>query len=71
MMNACNVFAQVSADYKSVAFTPDISEKRKMQSETLSAVFETYFRILKHAMQSTAARFAPTLFGLIVVTLNL
>ncbi|KAF3438255.1 hypothetical protein FNV43_RR21016 [Rhamnella rubrinervis] len=47
---------EVSADYKAVAFTPDISEKRRMQSETLSAVFETYFRILKHAMQPTAAR---------------
>jgi len=28
-----------------------------MQTETLSAVFETYFRILKHTMQSIRARF--------------
>ena len=30
-----------------------------MQTETLSAVFETYFRILKHTMQSTAVRCVP------------
>lgn len=27
-----------------------------MQTQTLSAVFETYFRILKHTLQSLAAR---------------
>ncbi|KAF8402380.1 hypothetical protein HHK36_013335 [Tetracentron sinense] len=31
-------------------------ERRSMQSETLSAVFQTYFRILKHAMQPAATR---------------
>lgn len=46
---------EVTADYKSVVFTPDVKEQRKMQSDMLSAVFETYFRILKHVMQSTAA----------------
>lgn len=45
---------EVAADYKAVSFTPDVAERRKMQTETLSAVFETYFRILKHTMQSTA-----------------
>ncbi|KDP25090.1 hypothetical protein JCGZ_22625 [Jatropha curcas] len=46
---------EVAADYKAAAFVPDVLEQRRMQSETLSAVFETYFRILKHAMQSTAS----------------
>ncbi|XP_031256283.1 nucleolar complex protein 3 homolog isoform X3 [Pistacia vera] len=46
---------EVSADYKSVSLAPDVMEKIKMQSETISAVFETYFRILKHTMISTAA----------------
>ncbi|KAH7557836.1 hypothetical protein JRO89_XS11G0227200 [Xanthoceras sorbifolium] len=46
---------EVAADYKSVSFAPDVAEKRRMQSETLSAVFETYFRILKQTMMSTAA----------------
>jgi hypothetical protein len=32
-----------------------------MQSETLSAVFETYFRILKHSIQPTVARCVPML----------
>uniref|UniRef100_A0A6N2LYN4 Nucleolar complex protein 3 homolog n=2 Tax=Salix viminalis TaxID=40686 RepID=A0A6N2LYN4_SALVM len=46
---------EVTADYKSAVFTPDVKEQRKMQSDMLSALFETYFRILKHTMQSTAA----------------
>lgn len=50
-------YIQVAADYKAVAYTPDVLERRRMQTETLSAVFETYFRILKHTMQSSAARF--------------
>ncbi|CAN1852829.1 Nucleolar complex-associated protein 3 [Linum perenne] len=44
---------EVAADYKAAAFTPDVTEKIKMQSETLTAVFETYFRVLKHTMHST------------------
>ncbi|CAB4307427.1 unnamed protein product [Prunus armeniaca] len=46
----------VAADYKAVALTPDVMERRGMQTEALSAVFETYFRILKHTMQSSASR---------------
>ncbi|PON58290.1 Nucleolar complex-associated protein [Trema orientale] len=46
---------EVEADYKSAAFTPDIMERRRMQTETLSAVFETYFRVLKHTVQPTAS----------------
>ncbi|KAJ9139611.1 hypothetical protein P3X46_030329 [Hevea brasiliensis] len=44
---------EVAADYKAAAFTTDVKEQKRMQSETLSAVFETYFRILKHTMLST------------------
>ncbi|KAL6272442.1 hypothetical protein ACE6H2_023134 [Prunus campanulata] len=47
---------EVAADYKAVAFTPDVMERRGMQTEALSAVFETYFCILKHTMQSSASR---------------
>ncbi|CAK7355459.1 unnamed protein product [Dovyalis caffra] len=46
---------EVTADYKSAVFTPDVKEQRRMQSAMLSAMFETYFRILKHTMQSTTA----------------
>lgn len=49
-------FAQVAADYKAVSYTPDVEERKRMQSDTLSAVFETYFRILRHTMQSSVAR---------------
>ncbi|GMI85129.1 NucleOlar Complex associated 3 [Hibiscus trionum] len=46
---------EVAADYKSVSYTPDVVERKRMQSEALSAVFETYFRILRHTMQSSVA----------------
>ncbi|CAH2067870.1 unnamed protein product [Thlaspi arvense] len=43
---------EVTADYKT--YEPDAMERRKMQTETLSAVFETYFRILRNTMYSTS-----------------
>ncbi|XWS10330.1 hypothetical protein CRYUN_Cryun39dG0067100 [Craigia yunnanensis] len=46
---------EVAADYKAVAYMPDVEERKRMQSETLSAVFETYFRLLRHTMQSFVA----------------
>ncbi|XP_039172639.1 uncharacterized protein LOC104453040 isoform X1 [Eucalyptus grandis] len=46
----------VAADYKAASFDPDIMERRRTQSETLSAVFEIDFRILKHTMQSIVPR---------------
>ncbi|KAF8389467.1 hypothetical protein HHK36_026162 [Tetracentron sinense] len=51
-----NTRKEVNADFKATSFTPDVMERRSMQSETLSAVFQTYFRILKHAMQPAATR---------------
>lgn len=46
---------QVHADYKT--YVPDATERRKMQTVTLSAVFETYFRILKNTMYSVGERY--------------
>lgn len=46
---------EVKADYKAASFAQDVAERRRMQSETLSAVFQTFFRILKHATQSLAS----------------
>ncbi|KAH6806494.1 binding protein [Perilla frutescens var. frutescens] len=43
---------EVNADYKAAAFDQDPQERRRMQSQTLSAVFQTFFRILKHAIES-------------------
>ena len=51
----------MEADYKSAAFTPDVVEQKRMQTETLSSVFETYFRVLKHVVQPAAARLAIVL----------
>lgn len=45
---------EVDADLRATSFTPDVLEQRGMQSETLTAVFQTFFRILKHAMRPTA-----------------
>ncbi|XP_075481678.1 nucleolar complex-associated protein 3 isoform X2 [Primulina tabacum] len=42
---------EVNADFKAASFAQDPQEKRRMQSETLSAVFQTFFRILKHSVQ--------------------
>lgn len=42
---------QVHADYKSVSSDPDPLERRKMQSQTLAAVFQTFFRVLKHTVE--------------------
>ncbi|XP_078158346.1 nucleolar complex-associated protein 3-like [Carex rostrata] len=47
---------EVYADYRAVSFAPDSKERQRMQSDTLSAVFETYFRILKHAVDSSDPR---------------
>ncbi|KAI3675652.1 hypothetical protein L1987_85244 [Smallanthus sonchifolius] len=43
---------EVKADYMAASFAQDLNEKRRIQSDTLSSVFETYFRILKHTMRS-------------------
>ncbi|XP_071697229.1 nucleolar complex-associated protein 3 [Rutidosis leptorrhynchoides] len=41
---------EVKADFMAASLAQDVMEKRKIQSETLSSVFRTYFRILKHTM---------------------
>lgn len=46
---------EVTADLKAVSFAPDRDEQRKMQSATLAAVFETYFRILKRSMDPSVS----------------
>lgn len=43
---------EVNAEFKAASFTLDVAERKRMQSDTLSYVFQTYFRILKHTMQS-------------------
>uniref|UniRef100_A0A7N0UTD6 Nucleolar complex protein 3 homolog n=1 Tax=Kalanchoe fedtschenkoi TaxID=63787 RepID=A0A7N0UTD6_KALFE len=47
---------EVDADYKAASFSIDVEERKRMQSDTLSAVFQTYFRILKHTMLSLKSR---------------
>lgn len=47
---------ELNADMKSVSFTPDDDERRAAQSEILSAIFGTYFRIIRHCMDSSLSR---------------
>ncbi|KZV44350.1 nucleolar complex protein 3 [Dorcoceras hygrometricum] len=55
---------EVNADLKAASFAQDPEEKRRMQSETLSALFQTFFRILKCAVQPvTEAIVVPGGFG--------
>ncbi|KAJ4789323.1 Nucleolar complex protein 3-like protein [Rhynchospora pubera] len=54
---------EVYADYKAVSFAPDSEKRQRMQSDTLSAVFETYFRILKHAVDASDPRFMSETSG--------
>jgi nucleolar complex protein 3 len=52
---------EVDADFKAASFSHDIMERRKMQSDALSAVFQTYFRILKHTMYQSGGGHQPLL----------
>ncbi|KAL5217500.1 hypothetical protein ABZP36_018184 [Zizania latifolia] len=47
---------EVDAELRAVSFTLDPKEKRSIQKETLAALFETYFRILKHSMSTSNSR---------------
>lgn len=47
---------EVDADLRAVSFTLDPKERKRIQKETLSALFETYFRILKHSMAASNSR---------------
>ncbi|OIT21633.1 hypothetical protein A4A49_64205, partial [Nicotiana attenuata] len=42
---------EVTAELKAASLTTDITERRRMQSDALSAVFQTFFRVLKHALR--------------------
>ncbi|XP_057978054.1 nucleolar complex-associated protein 3 [Malania oleifera] len=47
---------EVNADYRAASLASDVMEQKQRQSETLSAVFQTYFRILKHAVHLISVR---------------
>ena len=44
---------KVVADFRESSALSDPSERRKLQTQTLTAVFETYFRILKSSLDPT------------------
>ncbi|PHU20320.1 hypothetical protein BC332_11471 [Capsicum chinense] len=45
---------EVTAELKAASLATDVTERRRMQTDVLSAVFETYFRVLKHALKPRA-----------------
>ena len=44
---------KVVTDFRESSALSDPSERRKLQTQTLTAVFETYFRILKSSLDPT------------------
>ncbi|KAL6514033.1 hypothetical protein OROHE_019489 [Orobanche hederae] len=55
---------EVSADFKAASYAQDPQERRRMQSQTLSSVFQTFFRILKYAVHPISeASFVPGASG--------
>ncbi|KAF3655466.1 putative serine/threonine-protein kinase pakE-like [Capsicum annuum] len=42
---------EVTAELKAASLATDVTGRRRMQTDVLSAVFETYFRVLKHALK--------------------
>lgn len=45
------MFLQVTTELKAASLATDVAERRRMQTDVLSAIFETYFRVLKHAIK--------------------
>ncbi|KAL8461920.1 hypothetical protein ACS0TY_033118 [Phlomoides rotata] len=45
---------EVNADFKAASSGQDPQERRRMQTQTLAAVFQIFFRILKHAIQPSS-----------------
>jgi hypothetical protein len=54
----------VKADFKEASVAPDTVERRRLQTLTLAAVFETYFRVLKTSLDPADERW---LFPLVVI----
>lgn len=54
---------QVTAELKAASLTTDVTERRRMQSDVLSAVFQTFFRVLKHALRPRYVHFADDING--------
>ncbi|CAN4092491.1 unnamed protein product [Withania somnifera] len=41
---------EVTAELKAASLATDVTERRRLQTDVLSAIFEIYFRVLKHAL---------------------
>ncbi|CAN4122269.1 unnamed protein product [Withania somnifera] len=55
---------EVTAELKAASLATDVTERRRLQTDVLSAIFETYFRVLKHAlMPRSEAGSLPQLAG--------
>lgn len=53
---AAQLRKEVKADFKEASVAPDTVERRRLQTLTLAAVFETYFRVLKTSLDPADER---------------
>lgn len=59
---AAQLRKEVEADFKESSALQDASERHRLQTQTLSAVFETYFRILKTSLKPKVHDYKATDF---------
>jgi hypothetical protein len=57
------LWAQVKADFKEASTAPDVVARKKLQTQTLAAIFETYFRVLKVCLEPPDERYITSIFS--------
>lgn len=46
-------------DFKEASSAPDVILRKKLQTQTLAAMFETYFGVLKASLEPPDEKYAP------------
>ena len=53
-----SLFVQVKDDFKEASSAPDVILRKKLQTQTLAAMFETYFGVLKSSLEPPDEKYA-------------
>ncbi|KAG9134049.1 hypothetical protein Leryth_004744 [Lithospermum erythrorhizon] len=61
---------EVEVDFRSASLGKDAAESRRIQSDTLSAVFQIFFRVLRHTLQSSSLQGASESHPLLAPSLK-
>lgn len=61
---------EVEADFRSASLGKDVAESRKIQSDTLAAVFQILFRVLRHTLQTSSLQGASDSHPLLASSLK-